>query len=368
MDNAVFRLLKQELATIDESDAVVMAMRRLTTALIAQLGPQASQLDAIVDQLEHELNAVRYADRKFHMVFSGRGPMARRLADVSIVDELLYGKHSSTKEARAAKILTSFNYHPSQDPAQVHDMHHFCQELFASLQLDNLAISPFKPYPSMTPKTAQTGYYFQDVREDPNDEESVRTNALVLATTIPQTEVRLALFASTFDPARLYVYHPQECLWLQYEGTEVLPGMLECLEAELETARYELTEGYKTRDWQQEFAHAQAQAREVFARSGVLPAQLRGFSRINAVHREIVVIEAAHKVMFCNTSGDYPSDSVNVLSQMSSQGQFAFTSSFEELPTMLQCRLVSAIQYELSELMRAIVASEELAQQDAAAP
>lgn len=363
MDNRVFKLLKNDIASSGEINAVQRAVQRLTTALAQQLGAGGNVLVQVSEQLTHELGIERNgAPGEFLTYFGGKGPMAQRLADASIIDELLYGKHEPAKEHQVAKVLMSFNYLPSSEAALIHDVHHFCQHVAELLQVGNLEVAPYEPYPVMTLDNAKSGFYWQD------DGQEGRAHSIVLATQIPGTDVLIRLFGGTYHPINVYAYHPQECTWVQYDGTGVLPGMLECLESELEAAYSDLNQAYRSRDWQAEFDQASLLAWDILARSDVLPMRLRSFVRISEVDRQICVIEAGYKAMFQSITGDYPNDSVTLLSCASSDGKIAFTVQLKDLPQMVQCRLVCVIKEELAHLLRSLTEAEKLAAQDANAP
>lgn len=367
MNNGIYQTLKTDLASSQEIDAVVRAVQRLGKLMVKELGPDGQPFVEVAAQLQGEVERMRFGAGEFTTLFGGKGPMARRLADASIIDEVLYGKHTAAKELQVAKVLTSFNYLPSQDPAVVYEMHNFCQDLFELLQLGNLQITPYRPYPEMTARTAQTGFYFQDV-PTPGAEDTTRAHALVLACTVANTEIKLSLFAGTYHPVSLYVYHPQECDWVQFDGTAVLPGMLEALEQELQSAYSQLNEAYLQRNWPEEFALACTKAQEIMARSAVLPREQRSFVRISEIDRQINIEEAGFKVLFHSVGGDYPNETATIMSQMTDDGKIAFTVSLRDLPVMTQCRLVSVVEHELSQLMSSVVKAEELAQQEALSP
>lgn len=359
-ENAVFRNLRNDLATTNESDAVVRAMERFAQVLVTTIGAPLAQLHAVVDQLKHDINAARYNGDTFRTVFGGKGPVAQRLVEHAMLDELLFGKKSQPKLQRVQELLGKLNYHPTDDSAQIHEIHRFMEAVFQSLQPEHLKVTPFQPYQLMSPRTAKTGFYYQEGAE------GELLSSLVLAGQIEGTQVRVSLFAGTSHAPQIFLYHPQECLWLPYEGTATIPGMIETLEKELQRAHLDLEEGHQGKDWQAEFNLVQAKAQEVFSRSETLPVSFRGFVRATEVHKEITVVEAGYKVMFCHTGGEYPSQSVTVLNN--SGDSFAFATPFAAMSVELQRRLVCRLHHELDALLQAIQTSEQIDVKEAAAP
>lgn len=362
MNTAVFQKLNTDLATGLEVDAIARSLAALARAVAAELGPSGQSLLDAVERLNSELRALRAGFATFEAVFSGQGTVARRLKEAAMVDELLYGPPSAAKVRKMLKVLAAFDYRPSKEASHLHDMHHFCQHVFELCQPDNLPLPPYEAYPVMSPSSARTGFY---TSIDP--ETSDRLQALVLTAELA-SGARATLFTGTIHPTRVFVFHPQEYAWVLYEGTCVLPGLLESLEAQLDVAYQQLKQGYENRDWTAEFEAACVQAQEIFKRANVLPMRYRTFLRLSPLESQICVDAAGLRVRFASTTGDYPSETVTVMSQVSTDGGVAFTTALKALDVATQCRLVSAVKFELGELLRSIEQAEKLEQLDAVSP
>lgn len=358
--SSLFRHVRNQLVTTAETDALVKAFQTFFQSLSPALPPPvASQMSSALSQLEHEINTHRYGEVKFFQVFGGKGPVAQRLVEHASMDQLLYGEPSKTRADRIAKLLLSMDYQPSSDPAEIHDLHHFLQGCFASLQMGNLEVTPFVPYTPASPSTAVTGYYFQEASE-------TRAHSLVLAGRIKRTQLRFALFVGTYKAPQLFVHHPQEHVWVPFEGTHTLPGLQQALQQELEKAHAALVEGHQRGDWLREFEDLKDIAKEVFTRSAVLPMQMRGYVRVNEQQEEISYTDpSGYKVAYSYSPRDTHL-SVVVLTHVG--GDFGFSTSFDKLPASMQCRLVAGVGHELKEILTAVVQAEELADQVAMSP
>lgn len=352
-DNAVFKSLRSDLANTAETDAIVRGLDRFAATIDQVLEGSGVQLQSTVEQIKQELHAARYRGSTFRTLFSGMGPVAQRLAEHAAINELLFGKTTPAKLERVTALLARLNYQVTDDAAQLHEIHRFCQDLFALLQPEALRVTPFEPLPErLTPGTAKTGLYYQTL------EDSSKAYGCVLAGQIEGTQVRVAAFAGTHTPVQIFVHHPQECLWVPFDGTVTIPGLIEVLEKELASARQELENTRTGRDWTAEFEQVKAKAHEVFGRSQVLPMHLHGFTRVSSNHREINVQEEHYRVMFNQTDGKWASESTVILTDRAEC--FSFAVAFAELPAEHQCRLVSRLSVELDRLLGVIEKAEEL--------
>lgn len=357
---SLFKHLQNQLVSTAETDALVKAFQTFFQALSPALPPPiCGVLSTAMAELEHQINTHRYGEVKFHQVFSGKGPVAKRLVEHSCMDQILHGPASKARAERVQKLLESLDYKPIADPAQIHDLHHFMQGCFASLQMGNLEVTPFLPYSGMSPSTAKTGYYFQEASE-------ARAHSLVLAGTIKDTAIRFAMFVGTYMAPQLFVHHPQERVWVPFEGTHTLPGLQEALESELEQAHAALVDGYKQKDWALEFEQLKDIAREVFSRSDVLPMQMRGYVRVSEQQEEIAYVDpSGYKVAYSFSPAD---DHLSVVVLSHTGGTFGFSTAFEKLNSSVQCRLATGVEHELRQILFAITQAEELAEQEAMSP
>lgn len=358
-DNAIFRSLSvKNTVTHAESAAVVSAVQRLITLLGEGMPPHLGELFvSVAAKLEQDVNEARLAHVNFERVFSGEGPLAQRLADSANVDELLFGKHDAAKSARVKQLLSRFDYQPTKDYTQVEELQRFLQNLFKLCSLAETKITPVLPFEQVTQNTAKTGFYYM-----PDGGDGV-AHGVVLAGQLDHSAVRAVVVAGTYQDPKVTLYHPQEDVWMPLDGNYTLPGLIECLERELERAYWDLEEGHRDHDWNAEFAALRTQADEVFAKSEILPAGFKNFSRLNENQREITVAECGFRVMFSNVRGQWAGTSVSILNGTGEN--FGFSTKFEDLELYLKQRLVHTCRRELNKLAAAIAQGEAIAQEAA---
>lgn len=344
--NEIFKSLRQSTPYKGEVDKVIDALDRVVIGLGRVLGPHAKDFNNVVEELKTSIQSERDKKLCAWTIFSGEGSLAMKLVEHAKIDQLLHGKHSRTKRAHISELVAMFNHEPSRDPAQLYDMERLVRKLQDLVDPLNPTITPVVVYEPTSISEMVTGFHRTPDYYQPAG------HSLSLAGEIAESKIRFMVFAASETGVSIWLYHPQEDIWVSSNIDMVIPGFLDAVEAELEKAVAELHEATRSKDWAAEWKRLQVKIIETFHRSSVLNHRQTPFKRHTPDHKEIRFEEAGRTVLFTSTTGEFPQTSTMFF--QGNENAIAFTERFEDMPPALQQRMTLSIDRQLDALLQLI--------------
>lgn len=329
----------------DGLETMANGMARMAEQIESMLGPQAARsLTPIVGRMQRELQTKFLQRVGFRAMFSGQGDKARKLREFVNLGDALCGEPDPGHTRRFERLLGEFSHELTNQPAEIAHWEALKLQLSKLLSQREDTTAPVLVYEGVKAGFEERTGFFVEAG-------TLRGTVkhLVLAGTMPESEVVFVLRASTFDPPVVVLWHPLECSWVQMPDDYLLQGITAALSRELKSAEEELDASCGDRDWPEVFEALSARAAAMLSGPARhLPPVMRAFARDknSPEVQEIKLVHNNHTLLLRHTGGKWTSFTAEVYT--GSMESMAFTRPFADLETSLQKQLVVALERELN--------------------
>jgi len=339
------RAIPLDTSLTDALEVISTSFTSLAGQLESMMGPQSfNSLVPITKRMHAELRAKLGGRMSFESMFTGQGNKARKLREFVNLGNALCGDSGPTHTARFDAMLNSFAYPLTSHPPEIARWEVFKRRVGKLLSQGNDDVAPVLLYEGVKSGFDEhTGFYVT-----PGTFRGAIKH-LVLAGTMPGSEVQFVLRAATFEDPVVILWHPLEGAWAAMDEHLLLEGLMSALHTQLEEALEDLETTHADRDWVQAYEELVAVASTILSGPARhLPPTMRAFSRDKdmPIVQEIKLVHNEHTLLLRHTGGAWPSFTAEVY--VGSVEAMAFTTPFAELAPTLQKQLVVALERELA--------------------
>lgn len=277
-----------------------------------------------------------FNDSTAKAIFSGKGKIANTIRDHLDAQRFIYGDLSEAEE-KAVERLKVFDMGYSTDPEEIAKVTDALNEARAICEdrIGFAAIDRTEGFNSDDDTNLEGGLY--DIGE-----KYPRVLHMFIK---PSDALSFQLTIVGREQTDFQIRHCYENWTGTWDGTWTIKDLGELIQEKIDEIKASNKRSPEpVRDWKADFEDLNKEAMKVLGNSDSLPASISRYS-VNNETRMIQVIEAPYAMLFCKTSGDYPSEFALV------REHYTKTSvPVTDIPEPYRSKLFNAAQVEISYL------------------
>lgn len=281
-DLQLCKLLFQSPLQPDNADAAVIVLQKLLVALSGVPEDLPKTCEQLARELSQGIVGITNTKLSFLKYFSGRGPIANKVADQEAFSRYLFSMNGHSNEqidaslAPLIRLFSRFNYQPTNNPVVLGNL----QQLISHMKRQ-LSTLPFNPLlPRLPDKqggfnpNVPTGFYYNgpEPRED-----NPKHYAVVLHTSPENGVETMLLIVASLENYLLAFRHPLEQVWCTHDAGWTLPETYDVLQNELVRAVEAVSEYTMNFNPKKELAALRQKALAIFTEYGkYIPVNVTG--------------------------------------------------------------------------------------------